>query len=90
MSRIGNGNDIVIMSPTVNRAVYEWKTFLSRQSAIVKKANKAGLYVELLNGQKIYFKGETEGPSVLLGRRADIVTVDEFKESEVMQNEQPK
>ena len=46
--------------------------------------------MELLNGQKIYFKGETEGPRVLLGRRADIVTVDEFKESEVMQNEQPK
>ena len=66
------------MSPTVNRAVYEWKAFLSRWSMIIKKANRTRLYVELLSGHKIYFKGETEGQRALLGFCADIISVDEF------------
>lgn len=69
---------IVIMSPTVNRAVYEWKAFLSRWSTIIKKANRASLCIELLSGHKIYFKGETEGQRALLGLHADIVSIDEF------------
>lgn len=70
---------IIVMLPTVNRAVYEWKAFLSRWSTIIKKANRSNLYVELLSGQKIYFKGETEGQRTLLrGLRADIIRVDEF------------
>ena len=69
---------IVIMSPTVLRAVYEWKAFLSRWSTIVKKANRTSLCIELLSGHKIYFKGETEGQRVLLGLYADIVSIDEF------------
>ena len=69
---------IIIMSPTVNRAVYEWKAFLSRWSMIIKKANRTRLYVELLSGHKIYFKGETEGQRALLGFCADIISVDEF------------
>ena len=48
---------IVIMSPSVNRAVYEWKAFLSRWSTIIKKANRNSLCIELLSGHKIYFKG---------------------------------
>lgn len=70
--------NIVIMSPTVNRAVYEWKAFLSRWSTIIKKANRTSLCIELLSGQKIYFKGETEGQRALLGHYADIISVDEF------------
>ena len=74
------------MSPTVNRAVYEWKVFLTKWSTIIKKANRANLYVELLTGHKIYFKSETEGQRVSLGLKADIITADEFvmpEESEV-------
>ncbi len=70
---------IVIMSPTVNRAVYEWKRFLSRWSTIIKKANRNSLCVELLSGHKIYFKGETEGQRALLGLHADIIRIDEFE-----------
>ena len=70
--------DIVIMSPTVNRAVYEWIAFLSRWSTIIKKANRNRLCIELLSGQKIYFKGETEGQRALWGLRADIISLDEF------------
>lgn len=69
---------IVIMSPTVNRAVYEWKAFLSKWSTIIKKANRTSLSIELLSGHKIYFKGETEGERALLGLRADIISIDEF------------
>lgn len=69
---------IVVMSPTVERAVYEWKTFLSRWSTIIKKANRNNLCVELLSGHKIYFKGETEGQRALLGLDADIISTDEF------------
>ena len=69
---------IVIMSPTVDRAVYEWKAFLSRWSTIIKKANRNSLCIELLSGHKIYFKGETEGQRALLGLHADIISVDEF------------
>jgi len=50
---------IIIMTPTVDRAVYEWKAFLSRWSTIIKKANRTNLCVELLSGHKIYFKYET-------------------------------
>lgn len=66
------------MSPTVNRAVYEWKVFLSKWSTIIKKANRTGRCIELLSGHKIYFKGETEGQRTLLGLHADIISVDEF------------
>lgn len=69
---------IVIMSPTVNEAVFEWKAFLSRWSTIIKKANRTSLYIELLSGQKIYFKGETEGQRALRGLHADIISADEF------------
>ena len=70
--------NIVIMSPTVNRAIYEWKTFLSKWSTIIKEANRPNLYIELLNGYKIYFKGKTEGQKALLGLHADIISIDEF------------
>ena len=70
--------NIVVMSPTVNRAVYEWKVFLSRWSTIIKKANRTSLCIELLSGHKIYFKGETEGQRALLGLHADVVSIDEF------------
>lgn len=70
---------IIIMTPTVDRAVYEWKAFLSRWSTIIKKANKTNLCVELLSGHKIYFKsGTTEGQRALLGLRADFFMIDEF------------
>ena len=79
---------IVIMSPTVNRAVYEWEAFLSRWSIIIKKANRTSLSVELLSGRKIYFKGETEGQRALLGLHADIIRADEFVMSQTESEEQ--
>ncbi len=71
-------NTTIIMCPTVLRAAYEWKAFLSKWSTIIKKANRTNLCVELLSGHKIYFKGETEGQRALLGLHADIIRADEF------------
>lgn len=84
---------IVIMSPTVEWAVYEWRAFLSKWSTVIKKANKQNRYVELLTGHKIYFKGETEGQRVLLGLHADIIRADELiilQESENKKNKMSK
>jgi len=67
---------IVVMSPTINRAVCEWKAFLSKWSTIIKKANRINLSIELLSGHKIYFKGETEGQKALRGLHADIIHAD--------------
>ena len=69
---------IVIMSPTVHRAICEWEAFLRRWQTIIKKANRTSLCIELLSGHKIYFKAETEGQRALLGLDADIFSVDEF------------
>ena len=69
---------IVIMSPTVERAVYEWREFMSRWATKIKKANRTSLCIELLSGHKIYFKGETEGQRALLGLHADIISANEF------------
>lgn len=69
---------IVIMTPTVQRATYEWKAFLSRWSMIIKKANRTSLSIELLSGHKLYFKGETERQKALTGLNADIISADEF------------
>ena len=73
------------MSPTVNRAVYEWKAFLSRWSTIIKKANRNNRCVELLSGHKIYFKAETEGQRALRGLHADIISADDADEFVMMQ-----
>ena len=77
-SILNKHKNIVIMTPTYDRAVYEWKAFLSRWSTIIKKANRNSLCVELLSGQRIYFKGETEGQRALVGLKTDFVSVDEF------------
>lgn len=70
--------NIVVMSPTVNRAAYEWKAFLTRCPEAIKKANRNNLCIKLLSGQKIYFKSETEGQRALLGLNADIISAEEF------------
>ena len=67
--------DIIIMTPTINRAVYEFKVFLSKYPTIIKRTNKAKLYIELLSGRKIYFKTRTQE---LLGLHTDFKSIDEF------------
>lgn len=74
---IGMRKPTVVVSPTAIEAVYEWKAFLSKHSRIIKKANRTNLCIELINGDKIYFKAE--GRSALLGLHANIISIDDFK-----------
>ena len=70
--------DIIVMCPTVRIATQKWKEFLNVNNTCVCSFNKAQLSVRLVNGTKIYFKGETEGQRVLRGIHADIIQIDEF------------
>lgn len=68
--------DIIVMCPTVKRARYEFDKFCHRFDSVIEKKK---LYeVSLITGQKIIFRGETEGQRALLGTHADIITIDEF------------
>lgn len=70
--------DIIVMCPTVRIATQKWKEFLNVNNTCVCSFNTAQLSVRLVNGTKIYFKGETEGQRVLRGIHADIIQIDEF------------
>ena len=68
--------DIIVMCPTVKRARYEFDRFCNFYDSIIQTRK---LYeTTLVNGQKIIFRGETEGQRVLRGTHADIITIDEF------------
>ena len=62
---------LVILCPTVERATYEWKSLLKKWKTIIRKYNKSSLTVELLNGDILYFIGETQGQGALKGLNAD-------------------
>lgn len=70
--------ELIIMSPTVKRAKYEWRKFLYKYSSIIKRTSGREVSVELLNGMKIYFRGETESQRTLKGLRGSVVSIDEF------------
>lgn len=68
--------DIIVMCPTVERAKYEFDKFCHRFDSVIEKKK---LYeVSLLTGQKIMFRGTTEGQRALLGTNANVITIDEF------------
>ena len=84
-ARLGNEPpiDLVVMSPTIQRAVREFEAFVlllksSKWRTILKGTDRIRLYVELLGGNRIYFKGETEGKGALIGLHSNIVSIDEF------------
>lgn len=70
--------ELIVMSPTIERARHEWRKFLYKYSPIIKRNNVREKSVELLNGMKIYFRGETEGQRTLKGLRESFVSIDEF------------
>ncbi len=68
--------DTIVLCPTVRRAKFEFNRFCHFYDPIITKKK---LYeTTLVNGQKIMFRGETEGQRALRGTRADIITIDEF------------
>lgn len=75
-----NKKNVVIMAPTVNEATMAWREFLSRWSQIITKANRPELSITLISGQKLYFKGKTEGERALRGLCCDIVGLCEVED----------
>lgn len=65
------------MCPTVKRARYEFDRFCRLYESII--TNKKLYETTLANGQKIMFRGETEGQRALLGIHAEIIMIDEFQ-----------
>lgn len=86
--------DLVVMSPTVQRAGREFEAFVSflkssKWKPVLKRADRIQRRVELAGGYRIYFKCETEGERALIGLHANVVSIDEFLETtakEVNQN----
>lgn len=70
-------NDIIVMCPTVERAVMEYKNFLCNHPGLWESSYKRE--VNLKDGRRILFKGETEGQQAVRGFHADIITIDEFE-----------
>ena len=70
-------NDIIVMCPTVERAVMEYKNFLRNHPRLWGSSYKRE--VKLKDGRRILFKGETEGQQAVRGFHADIITIDEFE-----------
>lgn len=68
--------DIIVTYPTVKRARYEFDRFCHLYDSII--TSKKLYETTLANGQKIMFRGETEGQRVLLGTHANVITIDEF------------
>lgn len=76
--------DKIIKCPTVARADYEWRKCCKVYEPIIKNVRKHPYTIELINGSKIIFKGETEGQRAILGCHADIHTIDSFADMEFM------
>ena len=83
-------NKTVVMCSTVQSAIHEWKTYIVRWEPIIKKVNRANLFVELINGDEIFFKGKTEGQRALKGLNAKVIYLDEFVGKQVERSNDAK
>ena len=73
-----NKIDKIVMCPTVMRAEYEWQKYCKMLEPVIKSAKKFPFSIELINGMKIIFRGETEGQKTVRGYRADICVIDDM------------
>ena len=72
--------DIIVMCPTVKHSVYVFKDFLRKYSQYWERYWEGSRKVELKNGRRILFKGETEGQQAVRGFRGDILWIYDFLE----------
>lgn len=70
--------DKIVMCPTVARACEEWRRYCKTLEPVMKSAKKFPFSIELINGMKIIFRGETEGQIAVRGYRADICAIDDM------------
>ena len=69
---------IIIMCPTLQRAEYEWREFCKVYESDIRESKRNPLTVKLMNGQTLFFRGETEGARAVRGYHASVVAIDDW------------
>ena len=82
--------DHIILTPTVQRARYEWEKFIKmyHDAQIIESVRPfPTLDILLINGMRLKFVGETEGQRAVRGRRATLVSIDEFDLNDILKED---
>lgn len=85
---IGGGDhmieqNVIILCPNMMQANWAWREFQKRYHSIIEKAVRNPLRVHLYNGNTVYFESEQLGVRPDLGRRAKIMSMEQFENGEV-------
>ena len=75
--------NVIILCPSMMQADWDWREFQRRYQSIIKKAKRNPLRVHLYNGNTVYFESEQLGVRPDLGRRAKIMSMEQFENGEV-------
>lgn len=75
--------NIIIVCPNMMQADWAWNDFCKRYWSIINKAQRHPLRVYLYNGNTVYFESEQLGVWPDLGRKAKIMTMEQFENGEV-------
>ncbi len=79
--------ELMFVSPTGRMAAYCWFEFKEKHSQIIKKINGRVLSIELINGDRMYFKYDAQGESALKGFRGEIHHISRFEDFERIMDE---
>ena len=71
--------DIIVMCPTVYRADQEFRQLCKELGENAARIHPVERRVDILNGPRVFFKGETEGQQTLLGHHGDIIPIYKFR-----------
>ena len=69
---------VIVMCPTLQRADYEWREYCKTHESIIRETKRKPLTVKLMNGQTLFFRGETEGSRAVRGYHASVVAIDDL------------
>ena len=75
--------NVIILCPSMMQADWAWREFQRRYQSIIEKAERYPLRVHLYNGNTVYFESERLGVRPDLGRRAKIMSMEQFERGEV-------
>lgn len=65
---------LIIMYPTMERAVMAWNETCSKYSSLIRKAYRNPLRIKLINDSEWLFKSEHEGLRAIRGFHAEIIS----------------
>ena len=75
--------NVIILCPNMMQADWAWKEFQKRYQSIIEKAVRNPLRVHPYNGNTVYFESERLGIRPDLGRKAKIMSMEQFENGEV-------